>query len=329
MKALTVRRYGGPEVVTMEDMATPEPSATEVLVRIHAALISSSDGVSRSGTPRFARLFFGLTAPKKPVLGYEFAGVVEATGASVTRFAVGDAVFGMSSLSGGTHAEFVAVAEDGIIARSPVGRSAVDMVALVDGPLTAIPFLRDNAHLEAGQRILINGGSGSVGLAAIQYAKSLGAHVTAVTSTGNIALVESAGADTVVDYTHEDFTASDAQYDVVFDAIGKSSWSRCRRLLVPGGIYLTTVPSLGIAGAVLWTRVARGTRAGIAFTGLLPAAAKSRDLQEVRALAESGAFRPVIDSTYDFTDLDAVHAAHARVATGHKTGNVVLVIGET
>jgi NADPH:quinone reductase-like Zn-dependent oxidoreductase len=235
----------------------------------------------------------------------------------------------MSVFGTGSHAEYIAVPEDGIIESIPLGRTMIEAVALTDGPLTAIPFLRDRAHLAAGQRILINGGSSSVGLAAIQYAKHLGAHVTAVTSTGNAGLVTRAGADTVIDYTREDFTRSTERYDVIFDAVGKSSWSRSRRVLAPNGIYLTTVPSLGILTAQLWTRLAGTRKAGIAFTGLLPTADKLRDLRVVRELSVQGALEPVIDGTYAFSDPEAVRAAHARVDTGRKTGNVVLVIAET
>ena len=240
----------------------------DVLIRNHATVVSAAECTARGGKDPAARLYFGLTRPRFPVLGTSFAGEVHAVGSAVTRYRVGDQVMGSVGPTLGAHAEYVRVSEDGVIARKPANLSWTDAVAIFDGGLTALPFLRDSARLTRGQSILINGASGAVGTAAVQLAKHLGAAVTAVTSSANLELVKSLGADEAIDYTVEDFTKSGRLYDVVFDAVGKSSYTRSRKLLKPGGIYLTTVPSLPILLQMLWTSKIGKTKAAIAFTGL-------------------------------------------------------------
>ncbi len=325
MQALTSRTYGAPETVHIEELPTPVPGDHEVLVRSSATVVSGAECTARSGRDPFARLYFGLTRPRFPVLGTGFAGEIRAVGDAVDKYRIGDRVMGSVGPALGAHAEYVTVSEDGVVAFRPDHLASADAVAVLDGALTALPFLRDAAGLKAGQSILINGASGAVGTAAVQLAKHFGAVVTAVCSTTNLERVKSLGADHIIDYTAEDFTEAALDYDVVFDAVGKSSYVRCRKILKPGGIYLTTVPSLPI---LMWALVTRGfgrTRAGITFTGLRKPPAMALDVQFMGDLAASGKFVPVIDRIYSMND---GASAHAHVETGHKKGSVVISLHE-
>lgn len=318
MRAATFSRFGGPEVVTVHEVPTPAPAAGELLVRVAAASVGSSDAAGRSGEPRFARLMFGLRGPREKVLGSDFAGTVEAVGEGVTEFAVGDRVFGATGARMGGHAEFVVVAAAGAVASLPAEVSAPQAVALADGAMTALPFLRDTGRIRPGMRVLVNGASGAVGAAGVQLAKHAGAHVTAVTSTPNRELVAGLGADRVIDYTTTDFTTLPDRFDIVFDAVGLSSFARVRRILAPEGRYLTTVPGVVLLQALL-TR-----RARISFTGLRSDESKRPDLAELALLTASGVLQPLIDSVYP---LDAIGEAYARVDSGRKRGTVVLAFG--
>lgn len=320
MRVAAYERYGPPEVVAVAERPEPEPRAGEVRVRVHAASIGASDSAARSGTPWFARLAFGLRAPKREVMGSDFAGVVDAVGQGVTRFAVGDRVFGATGVDAGGHAELLVISETGAIVALPAAVDMTDAAAICDGGLTALPFLRDGAHVRPGMRVLVNGASGSVGAAAVQLAKHLGAEVTAVCGPAHVELVRSLGADRVIDYTREDFTAARDAYDVIFDAVGKSTFRRCRRALVPGGTYLTTVPSFAIMLQQL-TSKAGSRRAVILFTGLRKDADKVPDLEELATLVASGAFRPLIERE---VTLDDIAVGHRIVDTGHKAGSVVV-----
>jgi NADPH:quinone reductase-like Zn-dependent oxidoreductase len=319
MKAAVCTTYGPPDVVREADVDTPVPGPNQVLVRVHAATVTAADHAFRSGTPRFARLFAGLRRPKRPVLGTEFAGEVAAVGAAVTRYAVGDRVFGATDLGLGAHAEYVCVKEDGALAPLPTGLSYAEAATLVDG--TALVFLRDHARLHSGQSILINGASGSVGVQAVQFARYFGADVTAVCGRAGAELVARLGAERVIDYTRTDFTTEGRTYDVIFDVAGVSSYGRCRRLLKPGGRYLTTVPSLAILVQAPWTAVFGGRRAIVAFTGLRPMAAKAKDLALVRELAEAGRIAPVVDRT---VPLARVADAYRHLDRPGKRGTTVL-----
>ncbi len=326
MKAAVFTRYGSPDVLNIETVPLPTAGPGGVLVRNHAASVTAADNAALSGSPFAARLYFGLTRPKWTILGGDFAGEVVAVGDGVTRFAAGDRVFGTTGVSFAGHAEYVSLPEDGVISSTPGNISDAGAVAIVGGHLTSLPFLRDAAGLRAGQTILINGASGSVGIAAVQLAKHFGAHVTAVCSTANLELVMEQGADVAIDYTASDFTRSAGEFDVVFDAVGKSSFLRCRRLLKRGGIYLTTVPTLAILIQMAWTSRFGHKRAGIAFTGLSKPEAIAIDLEEVARLAEAGAVRPVIHKAYP---LEGIADAFRLVATGRKRGNVVIAMGES
>ncbi|MGW9631356.1 NAD(P)-dependent alcohol dehydrogenase [Agromyces sp. NPDC055520] len=324
MRIAVYERYGPPEVVHVQQAADPVIDANEVLVRVESSTVGPSDSAGRSGTPRFARLFFGLTRPKHPVLGSDFAGVVERVGDDVTRFAPGDRVFGTLAPAMGAHAELVTITEEAPIAHIPDGLDAAGAVATVDGFLTALPFLRDLAEVGPGQVVLVNGASGTVGSAAVQLARHFGATVVGVCSTANAPLVASLGADRVIDYASEDFADARGAYDAIFDAVGKRSFGAVRRALTPHGIYLTTVPSAAIM--VQWpvTRwFSRGRRAAIAFTGLRDIRLKAADLALLVELIEAGEFVPVIDR---IVAIDDIAEAHRRVDTGHKVGSVVVAV---
>ncbi|WP_460947546.1 NAD(P)-dependent alcohol dehydrogenase [Okibacterium endophyticum] len=306
--------------MTIEDVSRPVPGEGEILVRVTATTVGAADAAFRRGTPHIARLFSGLFRPRFTVLGSEFAGEVAETGSTVTRFAVGDRVFGATGTSFGAHADYVRLSHKEAIAPVPEGLSDEDAVALVDGVLTALPFLRDHAGVRPGQSVLVNGASGCVGIAAVQLAKHLGAHVTAVCSGANVDLVTSVGADRAIDYTREDFTRS-GRYDVIFDAVGRSSYRRARRALTPQGVYLSTVASPVLMLQMLLTSRSAGTRAIAAFTGLRKPAEKEADLLLLTELAASGAIVPVIDGRYP---LERIVEAHRRVDTGRKRGNIVV-----
>lgn len=320
MRVAVYERYGPPEVVGIVEEPAPEPGPGEMRVRVHAASIGAADSAGRSGTPWFARLAFGLRAPKRTVLGSDFAGVVDVVGRGVTRFAVGDRVFGATGIDAGAHAELLIVAESGAIVGLPASVDMSDAAAICDGGLTALPFLRDGAHIRAGARVLVNGASGSVGAAAVQLAKHLGAEVTGVCGPAHVELVRSLGADRVIDYTREDFTGARDAYDVIFDAVGKSTFRRCRRSLAAGGAYLTTVPSFAIMLQQL-TSKAGSRRAVIMFTGLRKDAEKIPDLEELAELAASGAFRPPIEREVSLAE---IASGHRIVDTGHKAGSVIV-----
>ena len=323
MKAAVRDRYGSADVVRVEDVSTPVPDGDEVLVRVHAAVVGVVDSVAREGTPRYARVYFGLSRPRFPLLGSDFAGRVEAVGPAVTRFAVGDEVFGTVAPRFGAHAEYVCLSQDAAVAPKPAHLSYPEAAALVDA--TALVFLRDKARLASGQSILVNGASGSVGTAAVQLARHLGAHVTGVCSGPNVDLVERLGADVVVDYTTTDFTRAGTTYDVVFDVAAKSSFARSRRVLRRGGVYLTTAPSPAIFFQMAWTAWFGTHRAMVAFTGLRDPAAKRADLSHLAGLADAGALVPVVDACYPLADITD---AYRHVDRGHKRGNVIVTMSD-
>ena len=260
------------------------------------------------------RLGFGISGPRRPILGWEFAGEVVAVGPSVSRFVPGDRVFGTRM---GSHAEYVAASEDSV-APIPRNLSYEDAAALVFGGMTSLFYLRDRAKIQPGERVLINGASGAVGTAAVQLSKHVGATVTGVCSAANVELVKSLGAARVIDYAKEDFSQAGDTYDIILDAVGNCPFSRCERALAPGGRLLLVVASLGqmLGGMLRPSRAGRKVLTGVSAT-------RSEDLLVLGALADSGAFKPVIDRTYP---LAHIADAHAYVDTGRKKGSVVITI---
>ena len=321
MNAMVYTRYGPPEVVQLTEVATPTPGDDEILVRIAAAVVSRGDCTARRGRPFSIRLATGLVRPKKPILGTNLAGTVEAVGNGVTRFKAGDQIYAATGAGFGAHAEYICLPEDGALAPKPANASFVEAAAICEGGLTALPFLRDRGKLQPGDHVLINGASGAVGASAVQLAKAFGAQVTAVCGPRNVELVKSLGADAVIDHTREDFTRLGQTYDLIFDTVGTSSFARSTGSLTPEGIYLTTVLALATYPQMLWTAKRGGKRAIIAFSNFRPAREKANDLGVLAALTEAGTLRPVIDGYYS---LAQAAEAHRRVETGHKTGNVII-----
>ena len=317
MRAVVYDRYGPPEVLRLEDVERPVPKEDEVLVKIHATTVNRTDCGWRTAKPFIARYFIGLLKPKRKILGMELAGEVEALGAAVTEFKVGDHVFGVKGF--GAHAEFVCIRESGPLAHKPADMTFEEAAAVCDGASIALSCLGP-ADLRQGRKILIYGASGSIGTAAVQLAKHFGADVTAVCNTKNVELVRSLGADQVIDYLQEDFTKNGKTYDVIFDAVGKHSFRRCRRSLNPGGIYLET--DLGFMWHVpilaLLTR-----RIGNKKVTLGMAKYRKQDVLFLKELIEAGKYRAVIDRRYPLED---VVEATRYVETEQKTGNVVLTV---
>lgn len=319
MKAVIYKKYGPPEVLQLREIETPEPKENEVLVRVKATTVTPVDCVFRSGKNIGARMFTGLTKPKNPVLGNEFSGVVETVGKDVKNFKVGDEVFG----GGPGHAEFACVSADGPLAIKPGNLSFEEAAAVPYGMLTALPFLRDSGNIQSGNKVLINGASGSIGTYAVQIAKYNGAQVTGVCSTPNVDLVKSLGADKVIDYKKEDFTKSEETWDIIFDVVGKSSYSKSKRVLTSNGIFMTTVMGLPILFQMLWTSKFGSKKANITFTGLRPPEEMARDLLVIKKLVEQGKIKPVIDRTWPLKD---IIEATRYVEKGHKQGNAIIAV---
>jgi NADPH:quinone reductase-like Zn-dependent oxidoreductase len=326
MKAAVYGRYGPPEVVQIEEVEKPVPKDNQVLVRIHATTVSAADWRMRSAVPFIVRFITGLWRPKKiQILGMEFAGEVESAGKAVNRFGEGDQVFGSTGFNFGAHAEYACLAEDALLAIKPVNMTFEEAAAVAFGGLSALHFLK-KVSIQAGQRILIYGASGSVGTFAVQLAKHFSAHVTGVCSNSNLELVKSLGADEVVDYTRQDFSTAGRVYDIVFDAVGKSGFSRSLKSLKRGGPYVRVGGSgrvLSIIADILLERWISITRAAKVISGV--ARGDAGDLAFLKRLIEAGKLKTVIDRRYP---LGAIAEAHRYVEAGHKKGHVVIVVGQ-
>jgi NADPH:quinone reductase-like Zn-dependent oxidoreductase len=317
VRAVAYDRYGPPDVLRLEEVERPVPKDDEVLVKIHATTVSRTDCGLRSAEYFISRFFTGLRRPKRKILGMELAGEVVAVGSAVSEFEIGDEVFGVKGY--GAHAEFVCMRESAPLAHKPAGMTFEEAAAVCDGAALALACLR-KANVREGQSVVVYGATGSVGTAAVQLAKYLGANVTAVGNTKNVELVRSLGADEVIDYTREDFTKNGETYDVVFDAVGKHSFRRSRRSLKPDGIFVTT--DLGFMWhaplLLLLTRWIGDKKVKVGITRYT-----KEDVLLLKELIEAGRYRAVIDRRYPLED---VVEATRYVETGQKTGNVVLTV---
>lgn len=322
MRAILCTQYGPADLLELREVPTPVPGPHEVRVRVVATTVTSGDWRVRSG--RFpegfgwiAKLAVGVRGPRQPILGTELSGVVESVGARVTRFSVGDAVIGFTGAAMGAHAELRVFPEDGLLVRKPESLSFGDAAAILFGGTTALDVFR-RAKLKAGERVLINGAAGGVGTAAVQLAKHLGAHVTAVCSAANVALVESLGADRVIDYRTHDFTNDPERYDLVVDIAGTAPYARSKKVLTPTGrlglVLATLLDNLGALWVGLTTR--HRVIAG-------PVSVRREDLEQLAALATSGAYRAVVEQRFPF---ERIADAHRVVDTGHKRGAVVVTL---
>jgi NADPH:quinone reductase-like Zn-dependent oxidoreductase len=318
MKAVVYDRYGPPDVQRLEDVEQPIPNENDVLVKIHATTVTRSDCGVRGGKPFIIRLFFGLLRPRQRILGTELAGEVEAVGAAVSEFAIGDHVFGSTNaFRSGTHAEFICLPESSPLAHKPAGMTFEEAAAVTDGAILALMGL-EAVRIRKGQRILVYGASGSIGTAGVQLAKYFEVDVTAVCNTKNVELVRSLGADSVIDYTQDDFTKNGETYDVIFDAVGKHSFSRCRGSLKRGGAYVATDGFQNLFLA-LWT--SRFGDKKVLFP--IPPHYTKKNVLFLKQLIEAGRYRAVIDRSYPLED---VVDATRYVETQQKTGNVVLTV---
>ena len=322
MKAVVCTKYGAPEVLQFKEEEKPIPKANEVLVRILASSVTAADGMMRKGTSYFGRLFIGLFKPKNPISGTGFSGVVEGIGKNVTSFCIDDLVFGESVFGSGTNAGYLCITEDGVLALKPNNITHEEAAPICDGALTSLNFLKDVAKTKVGQKVLINGASGSLGTAAIQLAKYFGAEVTGVCSTGNIALVKSLGADFVMDYTQKDFTNNGEAYSVIYDTVGKASFATCKNSLIKDGVYISPVLSISLLFQMLWTSMFGSKKAKFSATGVRPIPELRILLNELVEIIELEKLRSVIDKTYP---LNEIVKAHRYVDTGRKKGNVVMV----
>ena len=316
MKAIVYTKFGPPEVLQLQAVEKPTPKDNEVLIKIHATTVVKEDPDMRASPG-----FNGFLKPRNPILGQELAGEVEAVGRNVTRFRPGDQVFGIGAF--GAYAEYKCMPETGALAIKPANISYEEAASVPNGALTALPFLRDKGKIQSGQTVLIYGASGSVGAAAVQLARYFGAEVTEVCSTVNLEWVKSLGANLVIDYTQEDFTENGKTYDVIFDTVGKRSFSECKGSLTDEGIYLATVPTPVIMLQALWTARSGSKKVKFVATGLRPAREKIKDLVFLTELIEAGKIKPVIDRRYP---LEQIAEAHRYVEKGHKKGNVVITV---
>jgi len=323
MKTIIQTQYGSPDVLQLQEVEKPTPADNEVLVKVHATTVTATEATFRKGEPYFSRLFTGITNPKIKTLGEELAGEVVAVGKDVKLFKTGDQVFGTAGPDFGANAEYITIPEDEVLAIKPTNMTYEEAAASVDGFLTALPFLRDKGNIQHGQKVLINGASGSVGAAAVQVAKYYGAEVTGVCSTSNLELVKSIGADHVIDYTKEDFAQNGQTYDIIFDAVGKTTFPHVKNSLTSNGTFLEAGIGLSIFPSVLWTAVVGGKKAKIAATGLRSPQERTKDLILLKELIETGKIKPVIDRRYP---LEQIADAHRYVDTGRKKGNVVITV---
>lgn len=321
MKAIICTKYGSPDVLQLVDVPKPTPKANEILVKVVATTVTTGDAKTRafvvpSGFWLPARLALGLRGPRKPILGHEFAGDVEAVGSAVTQFKVGDAVFGFNGVRFGAHAEYMRVPAQSVVTHKPAQLSYAEAAAIPFGGLTALDFWR-KAGIGAGQKVLVYGASGSVGTAAVQLAKHFGAEVTGVCSGRNVELVRGLGADHVIDYTQSDFTQATTTYDIIFDTLGKLSFEQCKPLLTPQGRYINLVAGLPDFLKTVITGIRGGQKL---VTGI--GSEKLEDLVLLKTLAETGKFKAVLDDT-QYT-LPQTADAHRLVDSGRKRGAVII-----
>ncbi|MDA4129895.1 MAG: NAD(P)-dependent alcohol dehydrogenase [Thaumarchaeota archaeon] len=321
MKAFVHTKYGSPEVLQLKEVPKPSPTDNEVLIRIHATTVNRTDCGFLRAKPFFVRFVSGLLRPKRTILGCEFAGEIETAGKEVKSFRNGHHVFGYSGVSFGAQAEYMIMPEDGMLAIMPSNMTYEEAAAITEGAHYALNNIR-KANVRSGQRVLINGATGGIGSAAVQLVKYYGAEATAVCSTKYVELVKSLGADEVIDYTAEDFTKSGQKYDFVFDAVGKSSFGACKKLLKQGGIYCSTElgPKWQNPFLALWTSKFGSKKV------IFPIPKESKeDALFFKQLIEAGKFRPVIDRRYP---LEQIAEAYEYVERGQKIGNVVITVGQ-
>jgi NADPH:quinone reductase-like Zn-dependent oxidoreductase len=324
MKAIIYTEYGPPDVLQLKEVEKPVPKEHEVLIKVYATTVTSGDYRARNldlSTRIMSLLFgynFGLTRPKNTILGSELAGEIESVGKDVKLFREGDQVFGSVGEGFGAYAEYKCLPEDGELTIKPSNLTYEEAAGIPIGAHTALFFLRDKANIQSGQKVLIYGASGGVGTFAVQLAKYYGAEVIGVCSTTNLELVKSLGAEKVIDYTKEDFTKSGESYDIIYETVGKSSFSHARSVLKQNGIYLAGNPGMSLMVQMLWTSMTSSMK--VIFG---PAPGRKEDLVFIKELVEEGKIKPVIDRIYP---LEQIAEAHKYADKGHKKGHVVITV---
>jgi NADPH:quinone reductase-like Zn-dependent oxidoreductase len=322
MKASVSKMYGTPEVFKIEDVTKPVPKENEVLVRVHAATVTGSDIMMRIGKPYVGRLFLGLRKPKTTILGFDFAGEITEIGKDVTLFNVGDKVFGGTTTLG-CYAEYTCVKEDDVITIMPENIDYQSAAPVSGSAITVMNFFNRLAKLKTGDKLLIIGASGSLGTYAVQIAKSMGAEVTGVCSTSNVKMVKELGADFVIDYTCEDFTKNGKQYDIIFDTVGKRTFSSCKNSLTEKGIYLSSVISMSLLFQMIQSSLFGKKKAKSSSTGMLSAKVRLNYLLEIKELLKTEKIKTVIDHSYPLSQMGD---AHTYVEKGHKKGNIIITM---
>ncbi|MFN2428506.1 MAG: NAD(P)-dependent alcohol dehydrogenase [Cryomorphaceae bacterium] len=317
MKAAIRSRYGPPEDLEVKDVPTPSPGDREMLIRIRACTVNRTDCSNLTGFPFVVRFFTGFPRPRRDSPGSDFAGIVEETGRLVTRFKTGDRVWGFHDHGLGSHAQFNTVPESTPMAKIPEGFTFAEAASCAEGAHYAFNFI-NKLELHAGQKVLLNGATGAIGSAGLQLLKHTGLHVTAVCGTENIGKIKALGADRVVDYKKEDFTRDTERYHFIFDAVGKSTFFKCKHLLLPGGIYISS--ELGPYGQNIYMTILGAFSSGKKVKFPLPVNIQ-HSIDQMLALTAENAFKPLIDRTYS---LDNIQDAFRYVASGEKIGNVVL-----
>ena len=325
MKAILHSQYGSPDLLQFKEVDRPAPKDNEVLIAIHATTVSTGDCnvrnftfVTKSMRP-IAKLMFGIGKPwKARILGTELAGEVEGAGQNVTRFKHGDRVVASTGMAGGGHAQYACLPETGAVAIKPDSLSWEEAVAIPFGANTALYYLRDLGKIQAGQEVVIIGASGAIGSAGVQLAKHFRATVTGVCSGTNVELVKSLGADTVIDYTREDFTKNGRTYDLIFDVVGATTFDRCQDSLKPDGVFLQNIMELSDVVRALWTSITgrKKIKGGVAI-------GNQQGMRLIAELAAGGTLKPVIDRSYP---LEQTAEAFKYVEQGHKKGNVVITV---
>lgn len=319
MKAIIHTQYGPPEVLQLKEVPKPTPQDNEVLIKVHATTVNRTDCGFRSAEYFISRFFSGLFKPNNQILGNEFAGEIEIVGNQVLNFKPGDKVFGFNDVTFGAHAQYMTLAEDASFTNMPASLTYEEAAPIAEGAHYALCDIRA-AKIKSGQKVLVNGATGAIGSAAVQLINYLGAEVTAVCDTKNITLVKSLGAHQVIDYTQQDFTKLDTLFDVVFDAVGKSSFGRCKPILNKGGIYMST--ELGYMSQNPFLALITPLLGGKKVLFPLPTISK-KDVEFLKELVETKKFKPVIDRRYP---LEQIIEATRYVETGQKTGNVVITV---